>query len=76
MGCHTWFYRDKEHLNKQLSCEYHDVFRASWDEDTILTNYEDTIKYIKENNCKIFDYTFDKLKEFFEKYPKGVIEFG
>ena len=76
MGCHTWFYRNMEYLNKQLDCEFHNLFRTSCFEDVILTSYEETVKYIEDNNCETFDYTYDKLKEFFEKYPNGVIEFG
>jgi hypothetical protein len=76
MGCHTWFYRNKEYLNKQLDCEFHDLFRAGYDEDKVLTSLEETLSYIKENNCKTFEYTEKGLKEFFNKYPDGVIEFG
>ena len=76
MGCHTWFYRNEEYLQKQLDCEFHDLFRAAYDEDTVLKSFEETMEYIKDNNCQTFEYTEEKLKEFFNKYPKGVIEFG
>jgi len=76
MGCHTWFYRNAEYLEKQLDCEYHDLFRESGYPETVLTSFEETIKYIKEYNCQTFDFTEEKLKLFWCKYPNGRIEFG
>ncbi len=76
MGCHTWFYRNEEYLKKQLDCEFHDLFRTGYDEDKILRSFEETMIYIKEKNCQTFENTEQELKEFFNKYPDGVIEFG
>ena len=76
MGCHTWFYRNEEYLKKQLDCEFHDWFRTGYDEDKILRSFEETMIYIKEKNCQTFENTEQELKEFFNKYPDGVIEFG
>ena len=76
MGCHTWFYRNIEYLNKQLDCEFHDVFRIGGYPETILTSLDEALLFIENNNCQTYANTIDKLKEFFDKYPNGVIEFG
>lgn len=77
MGCHTWFYRNKKEFeNTVLDCEYHDLFRIGGYPETLLHSYDETIKFIKENDCKTYDYTNEKIKEFWNKYPNGVIDFG
>jgi len=76
MGCHTWFYRNKEYLNKQLDCEFHDLFRIGSYPETVLTSLDETLKFIENNNCQTYHDTEEQLKKFFNKYPNGVIEFG
>lgn len=77
MGCHTWFYKSKEHLLNGEDCEFHDVFRTTFlDEDTILTSLEETLEYMKKYNCKTSEEIEDSLKAFWYKYPKGIIDFG
>jgi len=58
--------------------EFHDVFRKYGYPSTNLYSYEETIKYIEDpkNECKIYEYTYKRLKEFWDKYPKGIINFG
>ena len=76
MGCHTWFYSNKLNLKKQLTCEFHDVFREIGYPENILNSLEETLKYIKDNNCIKFEFTDDRLKQFWSKYPNGKIEFS
>lgn len=68
--------------------EYQDIFRHRNYEAPTLTSLNDTLEFIKIHNCKgncYFDkndklineeINFDKLKEFWNKYPNGIIEFG
>ena len=60
------------------SNEFHDVFRKYGYPETILTSYDETIKYIedKKNECSTYEYTHIRLKEFWDKYPDGIITFG
>jgi len=58
--------------------DFHDVFRKYGYPVDYLFSYEDTIKYIEnsENKCSIYDYTYKRLKEFWDKYPEGHIHFA
>ena len=76
MGCHTWFYSSQDKLDKQLTTEFHDVFRESGFPEIILGSYDETIDYIRDDKCVVFDYTDEYLKRFWNKYPDGKIEFG
>lgn len=55
--------------------DFHDLFRTNYN-NTKLFSLEETLKFIKENNCSVYDYTEKRLKEFWNKYPNGVIDFG
>jgi hypothetical protein len=78
MGCHTWFYSNKVNFEKQLTCEFHDVFRTSDYDGAELYSLKETIDYISDekNGCLIMENTVELLNEFWDKYPEGVIEFG
>lgn len=58
--------------------EFHDVFRKYGYPDDMLFSFEQTMDYINnpDNKCETYDYTEKTLKEFWEKYPDGLIEFG
>lgn len=58
--------------------EYHDIFRKYGYPEDKLFSLEETLSYINntENNCDVYDYTNEKLKEFWNKYPDGMIYFG
>lgn len=68
-------------VNKRLfieDTEFHDVFRKYGYPEDKLFSLEETLKYINdpEKNCTIYDNTIEKLKEFWNKYPDGMIKFG
>jgi len=58
--------------------EFHDLFRKYGYPSDILYSYDATIKYIenKDNQCTTYDFTLERLKDFWEKYPDGQIHFG
>lgn len=58
--------------------EYHDTFRRYNYSDDKLFSLEETIAYIRNptNECEFNDNTFTRLKEFWNKYPDGMIQFG
>jgi len=61
--------------------EYHDLFRRGHYPDDILKSYDETISYIENNIDKISfhiskEWSIEKLKEFWTKYPDGLIYFG
>ena len=57
---------------------FHDSFRKYGYPDNMLFSLEETLKYIddKNNSCETYENTFKRLKEFWNKYPEGLIEFG
>ena len=57
---------------------FHDEFRKYGYPDDRLYSLEETLAYIEnpENNCTVYETTKRRLKEFWEKYPEGMIEFG
>jgi hypothetical protein len=57
---------------------FHDLFRKHGYPDDKLFSYEETLAYINDpkNECTVCDWTNDKLKEFWEKFPDGMIQFG
>ncbi len=61
-----------------MECGYHDIFRKYGYPEDMLFSYEDTLDYIDYpgNNCQLYDHSLEKLKEFWEKYPDGMIDFG
>jgi hypothetical protein len=56
----------------------HDIFRKYGYPDDKLFSLQETLDYINniENQCTVYDYTVQKLTEFWTKYPDGVIKFG
>jgi hypothetical protein len=79
MGCHTWFYSSQEKLDKQIDCGTHDLFRYRvYDSEIVLKSFDETMDFIKDekNNCEVFEDTNKYLKDFWDKYPDGRIEFG
>ena len=57
---------------------FHDVFRKYGYPDDKLFSLQETLNYINnpENACVTYDKTFERLNEFWNKYPDGMIEFG
>lgn len=57
---------------------YHDLFRKYGYPDTELFSLQETLNYIDDvnNECVVYDFTKDKLVEFWTKYPDGMIDFG
>ena len=57
---------------------FHDVFRKYGYPDDKLFSLDETLSYINnpENNCEIYENTIERLKEFWNKYPDGMIMFG
>ena len=56
--------------------DYHDLFRKGGYPDDILWSLEETLEYIKEHSCSMYDWTEEKLKEFWSECPDGFIKFG
>lgn len=58
--------------------EFHDVFRKHGYPDDKLFSLQETLDYISnpDNNCTTYEWTNDRLIEFWEKYPNGMIIFG
>ena len=87
MGIHTWFYESKEE-DANFITKYNDCFRmrlkavTNYD-DIELKSLEETINFIQSNQSNFEpeaswfpDGYMDKIKEFWEKYPNGQIDFG
>jgi len=54
--------------------EYHDIFRIGGYPEDMLTSFEETNVFIKENMCYAIDY--ERLVKFWEEFPEGLLEFG
>lgn len=56
----------------------YDLFRVGNYPEIVLTSYVDAIEYIKSLDDKVivYDFTYEKLQEFFNTYPEGIIDFG
>lgn len=86
MGCHTWFFRPAKQGEKPvdhcaysdgyIDTEYADLFRTHYHDDVYLKSFNETIEFINKENISITDENLLRLKEFWDKYPDGVIEFG
>ena len=66
---------------------YHDLFRTSYDDEIFLYSLDETLLYIKNNNCCGNTYNngkefvtdpidFSRIEQFWKNYPEGVIYFG
>jgi hypothetical protein len=53
---------------------YHDIFRVSDYLDTVLVNKNETLEFIKNNNCSISN--IEDIDKFWNEFPDGVIDFG
>lgn len=62
-------YKSKLYINT----DYHDLFRCNYNSRKLIS-YSDTIKFLSENVCLNINY--DKIKEFWDNYPDGIIDFG
>ena len=68
--CNNVFYEDVAHEG------YHDLFRIhNYDEPPIF-NLEETYTRLKERNINLNNEEDKKLKDFWSRYPEGMIEFG
>lgn len=78
----VWNYQDDEEItefidNKGLyiaDTGFHDVFRKYDYPNDILFSLDESLEYI--NSCDVFEDTVGRLKEFWSKYPNGMINFG
>lgn len=57
---------------------FHDTFRKYGYPEDRLFSLQETLDYINnpENDCTIYENTIERLKEFWNKYPDGMITFG
>ncbi len=57
---------------------FHDEFRKYGYPENKLFSYKETIDYIEtpDNECSVYENTLERLKEFWDLYPDGMIEFG
>ena len=77
--------KDAGDLYEQNDTEFHDLFRTSklnangmYPGDEIFS-YEETLKWLEDNENKIYSFSNElkeQLKNFWNKYPNGVINFG
>lgn len=54
----------------------HDLFRQGGYPDDTLHSLDETLAYIKKNNCTTYEWTEKALEEFWAKHPDGMINFG
>ena len=81
----VWNHQDDENLTEYIDgkgfymeTDFHDTFRKYGYPEDRLFSLQETLDYINnpENNCTIYENTIEKLEEFWNKYPDGMIEFG
>lgn len=58
--------------------DFHDEFRKYGYPDDKLFSLRETLDYINnpQNECTVYENTIERLNEFWETYPDGLIEFG
>ncbi len=57
----------------------HDLFRVPHYPDDKLGSYRETLSFIESNSKRVYfpdDLLEERLKEFWNKYPDGLITFG
>ena len=54
---------------------YGDVFRYH-EYGRVITSKEETYALLEEDNCVKYDNTYERVDDFWEKYPDGIIELG
>ena len=81
----VWNHQDDENLTEYVDGKgfymetgFHDIFRKYGYPEDKLFSLQETLNYINnpENACVTYDKTFERLNEFWNKYPDGMIEFG
>ena len=88
MGQHTWFYKSKKlYKDRSVSLDdkeapYHDCFRTfkreadgEYTRDVIYSK-EECDTWLKENAATVHDLNQERVDEFWEEFPDGVIDFG
>ncbi len=70
---HITDYYINEKYYQEVS-EYYNTFRSDYREENLFS-LEETLDYIKKNNCYITDIEIEQLKEFWNEYPDGLINF-
>ena len=56
--------------------EYEDIFRVKHYPRKVITNRRNLRRWMRKDYFKLTKEQLDKVSEFFEKYPDGVITFG
>lgn len=56
--------------------EYEDIFRVKHYPRKVITNRRNLRRWIRKDYFKLTKEQLDKISEFFEQYPDGVITFG
>lgn len=61
-----------------MNTKYHDLFRKYGYPDHRLYSLEETLEYLDNptNECEFNDESIVRLKEFWNEYPDGMIQFG
>jgi hypothetical protein len=54
----------------------HDLFRIGSYPETLLFSLEETLDFIQTNKCTVYEYTDEKLRDFWAEFPDGMIRFG
>ena len=54
----------------------HDLFRIGNYPETLLFSLEETLDFIQTNKCTVYEYTDEKLRDFWAEFPDGMIRFG
>jgi hypothetical protein len=86
---YAWFYGfsyynefTNAHYDEQTHTYYvsvnygNDLFRGLDYDGPHLYSRKETLNYIKNNKDKVMDVNYDKIKEFWNKYSDGMIDFG
>lgn len=81
-----WNRQDDKNLTKFIEGKglyiedtgYHDIFRKYGYPEDRLFSLEETLEYINNpiNECDLRDSSIDRLTQFWQEYPEGIICFG
>ena len=81
----VWNHQNDENLTEYIDGKgfymetgFHDIFRKYGYPEDKLFSLQETLNYINnpENGCTVYEHTIERLKEFWNKYPDGMIDFG
>lgn len=73
---------EHEELRKKNSASFHDCFRTSKREvdgtycEDVIKSREECDQWLKENAATVHDLNQERVNEFWEEFPDGVIDFG